>query len=226
MESLDKIIELAHGKWPEDLTVGISCVKETKDSPAIKVKLSSECEWFTKQQYMQRLKELTGRPDVKDWPEWAKYCAQDADGEWCVYDEKPFIFNEEWETLYECNRIHMGKTITNESWKNSLISRQEAGIVDKHNEKWIPEPGTECECRVENLPWCKVEFVGRKSNGHIVVLEDDDYWDSKEEYIKFRPIQTDKERWIDEALKSLSGVENLSARNIVESIFDAGLAKI
>lgn len=46
------------------------------------------------------------KPDWKDAPEWANYCARDEDGEWFWYADKPEIGPGMWQTEGTLQRIN------------------------------------------------------------------------------------------------------------------------
>lgn len=177
MNNLDKIIELTHGKWPEDpvLLDGIYTGE------------------FTKQQYMQRLKDLTGRPDVKDWPEWANYCAQDLGGKWFCFDIKPFLCVNSWDVRGCLDFFSKGGVITNKSWKSSLISREEAEMVDKENNDWL-KPNIECEFNHPNFGWVECETIGWFRDKMVCAVNGSGFYQGYKD--KFRPAISKKERVI------------------------------
>lgn len=201
MNNLDRIIELTDGKWPEDQAVGIEVLFDS-DYKTIKTWLSGCDERFTKQQYDTRLKEITGRPDVKDWPEWANYCSQSPSGEWyALKREKEHVEFKDWRRLgnwLKIKRFNNGNTITKESWKNSLISREDAEMVDKENKKWIPEMGTECEYRIGGTWYGECEFIGERANGSVVIIADGEYKSYHEWQITFRPIENKEDKAINQ----------------------------
>ena len=60
-------------------------------------------------------------------PSWAKYSACDANGDFCVFDEKPYICDEiVGEGIFDTdhNFILLAKNIVVKNWKESLIELQ------------------------------------------------------------------------------------------------------
>ena len=58
-----------------------------------------------------------------DIPEWAKYYAVDENGDFCIFDEKPFIIdNIVGEGIFETktNFMILAKNCIIDNWKNSL----------------------------------------------------------------------------------------------------------
>ena len=58
-----------------------------------------------------------------DVPDWAKYYAMDENGDFCVFEEKPFLLDEiVGEGIYETksNFMLLAKNCTHSNWKDSL----------------------------------------------------------------------------------------------------------
>lgn len=79
----------------------------------------------------------TNAPDWKDAPEWAQWVAQDEDGDWYWYENKPRLFDKHW-------MIDGGKTefkffdIHTPDWRETLQERT------KESNDWIEWHGGEC----------------------------------------------------------------------------------
>lgn len=63
------------------------------------------------------------KPDWKDAPEWARWLAMDADGEWFFYEEKPSLGVKVWYPNGARPVSRLASPPASEKWKNSLEER-------------------------------------------------------------------------------------------------------
>lgn len=93
---------------------------------------------------------------------------------------------------------------------------------------WVPVTGVECEVYNESFEFAEWEeciplFVGQ----HKVVYSSE----SCDERVcdigllKFRPIQSDKEKWVEAAMAEVESPE-WTAIEVLETVYDAGLGKL
>lgn len=78
----------------------------------------------------KRREELINEPDDADAPEWAEWVAQDEDGEWCWYVEKPHTYVNGWSAISRKARASFGKAPAGHDWRKTLrrISREERPV--------------------------------------------------------------------------------------------------
>lgn len=60
------------------------------------------------------------KPDWKDAPEWAKYLAQDKDGEWYWFECRPEMESECW---YLSKYVGQTEKASKEAWERTLEPR-------------------------------------------------------------------------------------------------------
>ena len=78
---------------------------------------------FTWQEYLARRTELINEPDDADAPEWARWKAQDGDGEWWWYQHKPYIEVDVWVEKTPrgiVNEVSVGKIPAGHEWRKTL----------------------------------------------------------------------------------------------------------
>lgn len=63
------------------------------------------------------------KPSWETAPRWAKYIAQDKDGTWCFYAEKPMQLNNGWIQEWGTNSMDSGFGDVNEDWLLTLEPR-------------------------------------------------------------------------------------------------------
>ena len=63
------------------------------------------------------------RGDHGRWVEWARYLAQDTDGEWYVYDRQPRVLGSQWlgGVGSRCALVYVSDPPPNADWKDTLI---------------------------------------------------------------------------------------------------------
>lgn len=94
----------------------------------------------------------------------------------------------------------------------------------------LPPVGTECEYAIEERPSKTCTFVGINSRGSIVIEDcNGEYKSYHAQQIKLHPIKTERERFIDAALKQFDEygdqfpeIENKALFKLFGGIYDAG----
>jgi hypothetical protein len=67
------------------------------------------------------------KPSWNDAPEWAKYLAQDDDGDWYWYEEEPQAFTHSWGAIGR----QLFANCSAEAWRESLEQRTHPSAADK-----------------------------------------------------------------------------------------------
>jgi hypothetical protein len=88
----------------------------------------------------------------------------------------------------------------------------------------LPPVGVECEYKVERAKsFIKCFFIGSNSSGNLVIEAFGRYCTYKREQIKFRPIKTEREKFVEAAIKAVSNCRLWQMSNEDAAIlYDAG----
>tara|TARA_Y100000310_G_C20520906_1_gene733625 strand:+ start:223 stop:735 length:513 start_codon:yes stop_codon:yes gene_type:complete len=107
----------------------------------------------------------------------------------------------------------------------SLCALEKIDEKTEWNGEGLPPVGTVCELSMDDgeFKWCLVRFIGEK----IVVVDHKNYKEQtyKPGMIKFRPIRTKRDEWIDAAMLAGGIRKRDGAREVYGNLYDAGLAK-
>ena len=170
---------------------------------------------------------------LEEWPEGAGYVAQDDNG--CVYwfQRKPILAHDNsWCSEFgACFYIDYYNPCTD--WQTAIITREmwEEAKNGKDVE-WggtgLPPVGAVCEVFNHNLDcpeWeeCKIKYMGP----FVVVYESESCIDRSANHVRdvvsFRPLRTERERWVDEAL-SVKAAHQWTDKEFVEAIYENMIA--
>lgn len=107
---------------------------------------------------------------IIDWtrlPHWARYVAQDANGSWWVYAEKPYVANNAWGNrgAQPAFRIseHLAPRGFTGHWEDSLFCRDDREIQEQ-----VTTPLEEVQDIVERQLWVEVYLMEyRDQHGQI-----------------------------------------------------------
>ena len=98
-------------------------------------------------EYQQRRTELINKPDDADAPEWARWKAQEANGDWFWHEIQPFIDDGEW-AIY-CNNDEMqviasrGKIPAGHNWRATLTQVNTMTTTAHEDQYTSPEEDAE-----------------------------------------------------------------------------------
>lgn len=196
---------------------------------------------ITREEFNAAADRLRGKPDWSEAPDWSGFLAQDPDGRWYWYSAPAFTVTQGWTTGGMVGFSQEGKLIGD--WRNTLEKRPEQkGTVDipafslgaddiepVPAKPWfetgeLPQIGVKVEaiielkyeeCEViayfEDMAWLS---VGGSKRHPVRMIEN----------CKFRPIRTEREKFIEAADLVIHDLQPGSEirTEFLEALFDAG----
>ncbi len=133
-EDLKKIVRETSGVWHEGASIvylswyGVDSVCWSR-YPSCHDNIKKGSKTYSRQEFERCLAEMTGRPLVKDWPEWAEFiCILSYSDKWLFCEVKPTIRDSgAWfvngKCIHDRKQKEMEKVI---NWTESIITREEA----------------------------------------------------------------------------------------------------
>ena len=188
----------------------------------------------TRTEFEECTKRLRNEPSWDDAPDWAVAKAQDSTGWWYWYSDKPFlsiVTPDVWQynsTSGRCLKETRGEVIGD--WKQTLRLRPEEKKVEDENDWYkrgeFPPVGTVCEV-VYDGTWKQTKIIGWDDDKIVFTTQFDDitsYGCAVASPNIFRPLQTERERWVYAATKAAVG--SLNHAEFLGRLYDSGLAKM
>ena len=171
---------------------------------------------------------LRNEPRPEDAPDWAVAWAQDSDGEWSLFSVKPLMGAEYWvRSLVGRHRL-AGKGEVIGDWRDTLRLRPEGEKVENKNDWYkrgkFPPVGTVCE-RQHGSAWLQTKIVGWDGSKIVFTTPWGGYDSAIKKPSDFRPLQTERERWVKEMCRHLHE-EGVVSKTWLQRCYDGGLAKM
>lgn len=117
--------------WPEGKLEVLACCPRNV-ATLIWSSISSDAGWITKYQWLARRAELQNKPSWKGAPEWARWLAQDEDGEWKWLGSNPSKYIDGWTAnkLSRCKKVGAYGAVIEKGtilcdWRDTLEKRPE-----------------------------------------------------------------------------------------------------
>ena len=190
-------------------------------------------------EFVECTRRLRNEPSFDDHPD-AKCFVQNADGRWyknsTSMDVKPGIegwLHRHWlssdnDSAHGWYELQKGEVIGD--WRDTLRLRPEEKKMEEKNNWYergeMPPVGAVCEVMYDRV-WEQTKIIGWDDEFIVVTTEWDeilDYDGLCAEPSDFRPLQTERERWVEMARKATFEADE--KQNYYEAIYDAGLAKM
>jgi hypothetical protein len=191
---------------------------------------------------------LQNKPSWEGAPEWAEWLAQDSDGEWFWFIDRPVIYKFTFQPVKSPQGIQLAsKGEVLGDWRDTLERRIESIIPPTHEnmrcivnpierKEWngpedgLPPVGGECEMKLaDNLNYHKghVSYYGDEI---LVWVCNGMEWSYSKSSCNFRPITTEEDRAVDEMLlldpyDMNSGVGMMSRQDFCRTLYRAGYRK-
>ena len=241
LKTIEDAVRELGGVWPESVPssevlvwIGSGWTAWKKDWAG-----KSFNDWYevcTRDEFEECTRQLRNEPSWNDAPDWAVAKAQDGDGMWCWYEAVPRP-GESTFMIMSMGGVRLarkGEVIGD--WRQTLRLRPKEKKMENKNDWYergeFPPVGTLCEVLYDGV-WEQTKIIGWDDEFIVVTTE----WDEIQNYdglcaepSDFRPIQTERERWIGVAARIVIGAQphaepwpDTLAR--LARIYDAGLAK-
>ena len=111
------------------------------------------------------------KPDWKDAPEWANWLAQDCDGEWLWYSNKPTLSDGFWDRLLgqSMQRERAGYSSYTYGYEDSLEQRPSSDVGVKQNEQYYSQGGLQEDGSVIGSERSR-KFIHKRTGNHYYVV--------------------------------------------------------
>ena len=208
MKKIEDAVRRLGGVWPSDDADAVYLYR-IDDRYIAGLPGGTALHICTRTEFEECTRRLRNEPSLDDAPDWAVAKAQDNDGWWYWLSAT-------------------GEAIGD--WKQTLRLRPEEKKVeskdDWHEKGEFPPVGTVCEV-VYDGTWEQTKIIGWDDDKIVFTTPFDDIT-SYDGIVAnpniFRPLQTERERWVEMARKATFEADE--KQNYYEAIYDAGLAKM
>ena len=222
MKAIENAVRRLGGVWPSD-DVGAVHLYKLDDRYVAGLPGGTALYICTRTEFEECTKRLRNEPSWDDAPDWSVAKAQSTNGLWYWLSAT-------------------GEAIGD--WKQTLRLRPEEEEMEDEND-WHkrgqrPPVGTICQMTHPGLSgWITVEILLYRDSalapsGKTVVVcaESEEEWPmgvaaiNINTQLDFRPLQTERERWVDSAERAMRSTSPELDRLQLAAIYDAGLAKM
>ena len=239
--TVEDAVRALGGVWPSSEEVNVSLyrlsvgeyIADLSAKSIIRDKLVC-----TRDEFEECAKRLRNEPRWDDAPAWAVAKAQNSNGVWSWWSNKPesclAATGNEGVWMHKSPGVSLpaGKGEVIGDWKQTLRLRPEVKKMENKND-WhkrgeYPPVGTECEVMYYGT-WEQTKIIGWHDAVIVITTEWDDthsYDGVSAEPSDFRPLRTERERWMDSAERAMRSMSPELDRLQLEAIYDAGLAKM
>ena len=229
MKKIEDAVRELGGVWPSDDADAVYLYKIHNIHIALGLPGGTALYICTRTEFEECTRRLRNEPSWDDAPDWAVAKAQDSDGEWYWYEAVP----RPAASTFMSNKIKIKLADKGEvvgDWRDTLRLRPEEKKAeskdDWHEHGELPPVGTVCEMLSGDY-WQKVKIVGW-DGGDIVIAShkiEGRYRGLVPRQSDFRPLQTERERWVAAAQQAI-GCEHNAHRHMLGQLYDADLAKM
>jgi hypothetical protein len=186
---------------------------------------------------------LQNKPSWNEAPEWAEWLAQDSDGEWFWFIDRPVIYKFTFQPVKSPQGIQLAsKGEVLGDWRDTLESRPEFITPPTHlnmrcivkpieRKEWngqedgLPPVGIECEYRTGN-EWYECEVLAHKKGGIIA-------WCKTTEVSgllmseQVRPLRTEEDKAVEDIVSVMASVANplIGGTELALALYRAGYRK-
>ena len=228
MKAIEDAVRELGGVWPSDEVDAVYLYKIHNRYIALGLPGGTALYICTRTEFKQCARRLRNEPSWDDAPDWAVAYAQSHEGVWYWFEDAPpgdYAYTPD-------GRIHWaatGEVIGD--WKQTLRLRPEREKMEDEND-WYkrgerPPAGTVCEVLYDGT-WKQTKIIGWDDDKIVFATPFDDiasYEGAIANPNIFRPLQTERERWVAAAQQAI-GCEPNAHRHMLGQLYDAGLAKM
>ena len=225
MKEIEDAVRELGGVWPSDDVDAVYLYKIHNRHIALGHPGCTALYICTRAEFEECTRRLRNEPSWNDAPDWAVAKAQDGDGMWCWYEDVP----RPGESTFMWSRGAVRFAVKGEvigDWRDTLRLRPEEKKVESKDDWYkrgeFPPVGTVCEV----FPyWHVCESIAPHQNGMVMHDRNNYEYFLANKNTRFRPLQTERDRWI-EAAQKVIGCDPNAHRHMLGQLYDAGLAKM